>query len=464
MRILYPETVDSTGLTVEIPRPAAIGERHVTVFRDSSLVLATQIAGLCCAVVTNFLVAWIAGREGRGLLYLLQVISGAGLTLLNFGLGPASIYYLGRDKRYTVSRIATGLFWASIALSVTPIVVLGPFWHSVVHIFSGKIAAEFLFVALVSIPPMALAFNIGYLCLGQGQLNAFNWLRISPSILFAVFLVSLLLTRSRGASPVAGLWLISIVLPGLYAIVLITRAGGTLLPRGGFSFLRNAFWFGWRSHLGTVTQYLQHRVDVFLVGYFLPLGDLGLYTFAISLAELLWYVPQAIGTVLMPYVAASSHVEANRITPKFCRLTIAMTALLCVTLAATATWVIPFVLPTFQSSVQLLWLLLPGTVAAGVFKVLASDFNGRGKPLKTFYPAAIAFGACLAGGLVVIPRFGIKGEAILTTAGYLLNSALYLYLYSRMTEVRISDLLLLRRGDLFEMNQVWQSLRAHILE
>src|SRR5260370_8671937 len=97
MRILYPETVDSTGLTVEIPAPAAIGDRHVTVFRDSSLVLATQIAGLCCAVVTNFLVASIAAREGRALLFLFQGIFGAWLSLLNFRLGPASLYNLVRN-------------------------------------------------------------------------------------------------------------------------------------------------------------------------------------------------------------------------------------------------------------------------------------------------------------------------------------------------------------------------------
>src|SRR6266705_6951223 len=98
MRGLYPETIDSAGLTVEVRVPAATNEQHASLFRDSTLVFATQVAGLCCAVVTNFLVAWIAGREGRGLIYLLQVISGIGLMLLNFGLGPASIYYLGRDK------------------------------------------------------------------------------------------------------------------------------------------------------------------------------------------------------------------------------------------------------------------------------------------------------------------------------------------------------------------------------
>ena len=79
---------------------------------------------------------------------------------------------------------------------------------------------------------------------------------------------------------------------------------------------------------------------------------------------------------------------------------------------------------------------------------MSSDFNGRGKPIETFYPAAIALGAGLVCGMLVIPRFGICGAALVTTGGYALNSWLYVRSYNRMTAAPVSSLLFLRSEDL----------------
>ncbi len=238
------------------------------------------------------------------------------------------------------------------------------------------------------------------------------------------------------------------MIPGLFALGVVRSAGGIQWPGAAKRFLRSAIRFSWHSHLGAVTQYLQHRSDILLVSYFLPLKDLGLYAFAVSLAELLWYIPHAVAPVLMPHVADQPEEEAIRITPMMCRATFAITALLSAGLAAASTWMIPRMLPLFHESVRVLWILLPGVVAASLFKILSSDFNGRGKPIETFYPAAITLGSGLVCGALVIPRFGIFGAALVTTGGYVLNALLYVRAYSRMTSVPIANLLFLRSEDL----------------
>jgi len=415
--------------------------------------------------MNNFLVAYMVGPEGKGLIYLLQFISGGiGLTLLSFGLGPTAIFYLSRDRGFSVSEIATGVFCASLLLGILPMAILGPLWSWVGPMFTPKVSAGYVWLALAMIPAMTLTFNVGYICLGRGQIRAYNWLRVAPSILFFLLLILLLPTHQRRIWLVCLLWVASVALPSCYALALIRRWNGARHPRNSTSFLRIALQFGWRSHLGAVTQYLQHRVDVLLVGYFLSLADLGIYAFAVSLAELLWYLPQAVGPVLMPHVAASSDDDARRLTPIVCRATLGVTALLSFALVAASACVIPAILPGFRSSIPVLWMLLPGIVVASIFKVLSSDFNGRGKPLKTLYPASAALFACIVGGLLIIPRYGIIGEAVVTTAGYSLNSVLYLRSYSRITAVPIRDLLLLRRTDFFSMNQMWQAWRSQSTE
>jgi O-antigen/teichoic acid export membrane protein len=434
-----------------LDRPAALaagGSTRSKVIEQSALVFFAQVVLLVCGVVNSFLVAYLVGPEGRGLVYLLQFIAGGiGLTLLNFGLGPASVFYLGREGRHSLSEVAAGVLWASLFLGSLPMLLLGPVWHWIASL-TTQIAGAYLWLALCLIPVVNLTFNASFLCLARKRIGAYNWLRVSPSALFSVALLAAMLSRSRTIWVIALVWTATTVIPGLFAFGVVRSAGGIQWPGAAKTFLRSAVRFGWHSHLGAVTQYLQHRSDILLVSYFLPLKDLGLYAFAVSLAELLWYIPHAVAPVLMPHVADQAEEEAIRITPMMCRATFAITALLSAGLAAVSTWMIPRMLPAFHESVRVLWILLPGVVAASIFKILSSDFNGRGKPIETFYPAAIALGSGLVCGALVIPRFGIYGAALVTTGGYVLNSLLYVRAYSRMTSVPIANLLFLRSEDL----------------
>jgi O-antigen/teichoic acid export membrane protein len=427
--------------------PTAERSSPARVVHESAAVFAMQVLGLCCALVGNALVAWMIGPEGKAVIYLLQVISGIGLTLLNFGLGPASIFYIGREETYQLQGVASSILWASLVLGILPMVLLGSLWHWTAALTTQKLAAQYLWLALAVIPAMNLTFNVGFVCLGQKRIGTYNWLRISPSVLFSLALLAMLVGSSRTIWVVALAWAATTVIPGLFALEVVRRVGGMQWLGGTKKFLRSALRFGWHSHLGAVTQYLQHRSDILLVSYFLPLKELGLYAFAVSLAELLWYVPHAVGTVLMPHVARGAEKDASFITPFVCRTTLVLTALLSAGLALAATWLIPRILPAFHASVRVLWILIPGAVAASIFKVLASDFNGRGKPIETFYPALIALGVGLVFGSLVIPRFGIFGAALVTTGGYMLNSWLYVRSYSRMTAVPIANLLFLRSED-----------------
>jgi O-antigen/teichoic acid export membrane protein len=431
------------------PAPHAAGtSAHNVVLQQSASVFLAQVLLLVCGVVNSFLVADLVGPEGRGLIYLLQFIAGGiGLMLLNFGLGPASVFYLRREGRHSLSEVAAGVLWASLILGSLPMILMGSAWHWMASLATQKIAGAYLWLALCVIPVVNLTFNASFLCLARKRIGAYNWLRVSPSALFSVALLAAMLSRSRTIWVIALVWTATTVIPGLFAFGVVRSAGGIQWPGAAKTFLRSAVRFGWHSHLGAVTQYLQHRSDILLVSYFLPLKDLGLYAFAVSLAELLWYIPHAVAPVLMPHVADQPEEEAIRITPMMCRATFAITALLSAGLAAGSTWMIPRMLPAFHESVHVLWILLPGVVAASLFKILSSDFNGRGKPIETFYPALAALGSGLICGVLVIPRFGIYGAAVVTTGGYVLNAILYVRSYSRMTSVPIARLLFLRSED-----------------
>jgi O-antigen/teichoic acid export membrane protein len=447
-------TIQSTPHIAHASRSSAsesIALRKQKVLQQSSSVFFAQMVALTAGVLCTFLVARLGGAEGKGLLYRLQFVSSIALVLLNCGLGPAAVYLFRREaecpeNKIQAEEIAAILLWPSLLLGCLPLAALefSRLMPGLVHPGGWQTSARLAFLA---VPAYTLVWNLSYLYLATGRIVAYNLLRASQSCLFAFLLLGLWLARIGGVRGLTLCWIAAVVLPALFALLVLSVSVG-LWRLPGRHLLRRAFGFAWRSHLGAVLQYLQHRTDVVLILWLLPVRDLGIYSLAIGVVELLWYVPQAVSQVLLPHIADSTEVEANRMTSAFCRASVATTAILSLTLAGLASWAVPHLLPAFTQAVPVIWILLPGTVVASIFKVLASDLNGRGQPLKTVFPATAALLFSALGCWWALPRYGLKGAAAVTSLSYFLNAGIYLVRCARFPEMDLRSMLVLKASDL----------------
>ena len=454
--IQQEQTLESEAEGVRQTEQRAASDRSTAkiLVKSSASVFAAQVILLVCGLTNNFLVARLLNREGKGVVFLLQVISSIGFIVLQGGLGPASVFYLRRHSNFTQQEIASANLMPSLTLGFIPVLCCLLVWPWLPRMIPAGMTPGLVLVSMLAVPGLIIAFHAGYFCLGQQRTSGYNFYRVLQPALFSLFLVGLLFTSSRTVTVVTILWLISNLLPIIPAISTFLSAGAKLF---GFSrkFLREAFAFGFQSQLGSVTQFLQHRVDVLLVGYFLAIRDVGLYSVAVTIAELLWYVPYAVGPVLLPHIAASSEEHARRVTPAFCRACLALNTFLGLVLFSASAILIPIILPAFRASIPVLWLLFPGTVFATLFKILSADFTGRGRPLDAFYPAFAALLLEGVAGIFVISRYGISGAAILVSAAYMFNSAASVWLYCRSNRVPPIRLLLPQAEDFHMIAFLW---------
>jgi O-antigen/teichoic acid export membrane protein len=416
-------------------------------FRQSSHVFFAQIVSLTAGILSTLIVARLGGPDGKGFIYTLQLLSGIALVFVNFGIGPAAVYHFRRDEGFSVEEITAGLLWPSLLLGCVPLALTALLRHSSVAMFHQGAWESAALLAFAVVPAYTLVWNLGYLYLAKGEVAGYNLLRVSQATCFAFLLVGMFLAHVTQIKLLVAAWMIGVWLPAILALIVLgSTVGVWRLP--GRRFVEDAFAFGWRSHLGAVVQFLQHRADVVLIMYFLPLHDLGIYSLAIGLVELLWYVPQSVSQVLLPHIASSTEADADTITSAFCRASISVAAILSLLLAAVSTAVVPWLLPAFNEAVPVIWILLPGAIAASVFKVLASDLNGRGQPLKTLFPAFAALVFSAIGCWMTIPRFGIRGAAVVTSLSYLLNATIYVAMYARTSTLTVRSLVLLGSADL----------------
>ena len=76
--------------------------------------------------------------------------------------------------------------------------------------------------------------------------------------------------------------------------------------------LRAAMRFGSKTYPANVLQFLNFRLDLFLLNALATTADVGRYSVAVSVTSVMWLLPRALSAVVFPRVAHLSAGEAAR--------------------------------------------------------------------------------------------------------------------------------------------------------
>ena len=223
--------------------------------------------------------------------------------------------------------------------------------------------------------------------------------------------------------------------------------------------MRQMVRFGIKLYPGNLMQFLNYRLDVFLISLFLGPSEVGLYITATTLAERLWDIPHALRTVLLQRVAANPEMEATKaLTAQVSRITLSIMALLSLMLALATYPLIDFLYgQAFLASVPALILLLPGITVLSVGKLLSAFLSGIGHPEAGTYGAAGALLSTLILDILLIPIWSFYGAALASSISYILSAIIIFVLFLHYSHVPVTVVLLIRRADI---TLLWQRVCA----
>jgi O-antigen/teichoic acid export membrane protein len=305
--------------------------------RDVIVLIIPQVATVVAAFVTSVLIARGLGTDGMGQFALILSLAGVAASLSDLGIGQTAIRFASRaasvgdtDGQMSVLRWAFRLRLALSMAATGLLFVFAPqiaeFWKSpdltpIMRI--GLIGG--IFTALASIP------SIYFQSLKKFGRNAsINVAQTSITLLGIVLLAVLHLWSVQSVVIVS---LIAAALGALIFILAIPRAaliGRNPLPRS----IADGWKKVWQNPLAagtaapatdgddpatfarynlasTVIVLIILRLDVWLMGAFLPKSDVGIYNIATRFATPLSIMLTAIGGALWP--RASSHLTLDQI-------------------------------------------------------------------------------------------------------------------------------------------------------
>lgn len=225
--------------------------------------------------------------------------------------------------------------------------------------------------------------------------------------------------------------------------------------------------FGLKTWLGNMLQYVNYRLDLFLISAFATSADVGVYSVAVSLTALGWILPDALHTVLFPRTASLASAggagdeEAKAAIIRASRhsvLLIVPTAVLLVLLLFIG---VPLLYGSkFSRTVDLGLLLLPGVLALGWAKVLSAATTGLGFPQYALWTAAIVAPITVGLYLALVPPLGATGAALSSTASYLLTTIFSAYYLKRATGISLRAMTTPSREDVRDYVEMFGRTRV----
>lgn len=395
-------------------------------------------------LVTALLLIALLDPAARGFQSLLVLLPTLLTSLALLGVAGATPVVLQRGV--AAERLMRNLLGLGLLVLAVLALALPPLAPAIARFLSGEyqVTTADVLVGLLLLPPLLLGEYLRAILLALRDLRQVALTQSATALaqlLAALVLVGGLRLGPRGAlwAMVVGAWI------GFGWTLGVVWRIGSPWPRLEREILRPILHLGLRGHIGNVVQTFNYRLDALLVQGFLGQAAVGLYQTGVLLAELLWYLPNAVSAALLPQIAATGD---RTLTPRATRQTVLLTGLGALGLALLAWPALRWLRPAYLGAFTPLVVLLVGVVALSIHKVLAGDLSGRGLPQYPSLTSSVALVVTVGLDLLLIPRLGIVGAALASTLAYTTQTLLLLWCYRRVSGVPWRALLVPRRTDL----------------
>jgi O-antigen/teichoic acid export membrane protein len=387
----------------------------------------------------SIVVGRVLGPTGAGAYAVAVTYLAALIVVASLGFESGIAYFVGQAKwaprgAFVASQVLALLFGILGAAAAFGVYELAP------DAFSGVNETDML-ITLAALPFALMWMLSCAVPLALDRYEAHAWPIAGQALGGLALTVPLALMNDLRGAIIA--WSASHIVTALLYAVYLAKS---LPPRDETpSHTRQALRFGLQTYVNNVLQFLNYRVDIFILTAFVGASaEVGHYAVAATVATTLWMIPWAVSSVLLPRVAAISgdDEDAAEVEGKALRHTVLVMVASSLALIPLLIVGIPLVYgDDFRPAATLAILLLPGVACLGVSSVLVSATAGRGHPRYAMINGLLTTPLAIVLYIVLIGADGATGASIASSISYIFAFVLAAIFYRRATGVPLRTLI-----------------------
>jgi stage V sporulation protein B len=380
-----------------------------------------QSLGYIFQFLAFLLFAKMLGAENQGVLTIFVTSGQIIALLLSFGLPGGLTYFIGKDRSLFLPVVVNccKLVFAILPLLVLVLYILPIDKFPRVYLirdYTPFLIISILFLSFSGIFQMAILSLKNYF---YYNLFAFGSGFIIFSFCVLIWFTPLIYNKLN---------LSIIAYPVTYGILFIY--GGTLVfnegmkrkNKGGVQSFWEQFKVGFRGFISSIAALLLFRLDLFLIGYFLSLKEVGIYSIALFSAEMVTKIPGWSATILTPMVASNEDGHVKRTvylfySAIFVALLLGLFFLFGILIFSNL--ISSLIGKDFTGVETCLLLLLPRVIMQSGVGVLAANLAGKGYPWYHPVGCTIPLIILVLLDIILIPNLGINGAALGNSLAYI---------------------------------------------
>jgi O-antigen/teichoic acid export membrane protein len=430
---------------------------------NSIITLTRQVASIVIGALILYLSMKGLGKTKLGIYSVITYLPLFLMTFLNFGFNSSTVFFISRKKVDLNAAFSTNII-LGIGLSVISMGV----GALAIEIFSQTLFkdtdASLLYISLLGLPGMFLMIFLQTILQGIQHFRSFNTALVVNQFSNLFFLILFLFVFHLGVLGAILSFMLGYYFAVIYMMFFLVKNAQARFSLRMFSteHFKAMFVYGLKAHVSNVMTFLNYRLDVYILKFFLiSNGSIGLYTAAVGIGEKLSIFSQSFSQVLLPRIASSNLEEdRNKITSMLSRFILILVIIVSVLIILFSDYVFELLhLYSFMKSSLLLKLLLPGLTLLTVEKILSNDLAGRGKPELNMYVSFFNVAFNVIFNIILIPRIGVKAAAIDSSLTYIASFIIKAFIFRSVTKLKFRDFLIIKRSDFVLMKKLYRNLR-----
>jgi len=366
------------------------------------------VAGL----LTSILTARALGPDGRGQYFTVTTIAAILAQFGNLGLSSSNVFLAARNPE-SAWPLTVNSFWLSIIVGIVVMGCVAVFGVPLSRRFDVPLAILWM---ITIITPAILLFTLGGSILdGSERFAALNGWHLVNAILALALLTACLL----GGVGVTGFTAATAIAAAVAATGLVAHMamGAPRSWRVDAALFRSGVPYAGKAYLVLLLGYLLQRLGVTLLAWFQAPSEIGQFSVALQIHDVLIILPGAIGLVLFPRFVQNPGRAWDSARAAL-GLAIAVMAALCAVAAAIGGVLIPALFgESFAPAYKVMLGLLPAVLLVSATTVLSQFLVAKGFPGLLIVAWLAGVLVSVLAGLRLVPIHGAFGAAIAQSLG-----------------------------------------------
>jgi O-antigen/teichoic acid export membrane protein len=406
-------------------------------------ILGKSISALFYKVIStgiSFIIGIIIARtlmpDGRGIYAFTTSTAVLIGTLGALGMGNASVYLIN-NKGYDLKKTYNTLFWFSIAVSILLILITKFTYFFIPRLFNNLNNSYVNEICLLILLNMVNTF-INPILLTKLNIRKMNIINVSTTILQLILLVFGWGLKIITIRYCVIIYIITL-LANVFLIVILERALYLFRFSIDLDILKSTFIYGMKIYAGNVAFLLHLSFDTYLINYFCTSYEVGIYSVSVSIAQLMFLIPNTIGPLIYSYWSKSNDLEINSIF-RALRSFLYVIFIISIFLLLFGKIIITTLFGLSYSNAYIpLVILLPGIVFMSLNYILYNYFSAIGEPQVSSIITIISVVINIALNIFLIPIYKSSGAAVASLISYTLSSIITMIIFNRKLKLSFKE-------------------------